>query len=177
MAEPECTFCDRPAELECPTCHNLYCSEHGDDVCLRCMAPESALPGAVLYRGSLLVLGVASALAIWLFLSPPEDSAPATGEAPRPTATSMFSETATPTPEGERPSPTPATAELPATPTPVVSPTGEPTASGQTYTVQPGDSLSLIADNFGTTVDAILAANPEITDPGSITAGQVIVIP
>ncbi|MCA9822385.1 MAG: LysM peptidoglycan-binding domain-containing protein [Dehalococcoidia bacterium] len=178
MADPECTFCDNPAESECPTCLNLYCSEHGDDVCLRCMAPESALPGAVLYRGSLLVLGVASILAIWLFIRPPEESAPMRSDSPAPTSTSIFQSTATPTAEGNRPTATPTQESLPATATTVLSPTASPTAeTGGTYTVEPGDSLGLIADRFGTSVEALLIANPEITDPANINVGQVIIIP
>src|SRR5690554_2857974 len=96
MAEPECQFCDKPAEHECPTCHNLFCEEHGDDVCLRCMAPEAAVPGVLLYRGSLVVLAVASFLAIFLFIRPPEDEAPA-ASGPEPTPTSAITATATPT--------------------------------------------------------------------------------
>jgi nucleoid-associated protein YgaU len=176
MADPECTFCDKPAEHECPTCHNLYCSDHGDDICLRCASPEAALPGAVLYRGSLLVLGVASILAIWLFLRPPEENAPAVADRPVPAATSAFASTATPTAEGDRPSPTATQVVLPATPTPVVTPI--PTAPAvNTYTVESGDTLSLIAEDFGVSVEEILAANPDITDPESISPGQVIIIP
>lgn len=176
MTDPECTYCDKPAEHDCPTCHNLYCADHGDDVCLRCMSPEAALPGAALYRGSLVVLGVASVLAIWLFIRPPEDAAPAGADRPVPTPTSVFAATATATTEGDRPSPTATSPLLPATPTPDMTPT--PTQSpAQTYTVQPGDTLGLIALDFDTTVEAIIAANPEITDPGDIDIGQVIIIP
>lgn len=45
------------------------------------------------------------------------------------------------------------------------------------YIVQRGDTLSAIARRFNTTVSAILAANPEITDPNVIFPGQVIIIP
>jgi len=45
------------------------------------------------------------------------------------------------------------------------------------YTVQPGDSLFTIAQRFGTTVPAILALNPQITDPNLIFPGQRICIP
>jgi spore germination protein len=45
------------------------------------------------------------------------------------------------------------------------------------YTVAPGQSLYLIAQYYGVTVPKILQANPEITDPSRIQAGQVIVIP
>lgn len=45
------------------------------------------------------------------------------------------------------------------------------------YVVILGDTLSEIADRFGVTVAAILAANPDITDPDLIEAGQIIWIP
>jgi len=48
---------------------------------------------------------------------------------------------------------------------------------GFIYVVQPGDSLFTIAQRFGTTVDAILAVNPQITDPDVIFPGQRICIP
>jgi LysM repeat protein len=46
------------------------------------------------------------------------------------------------------------------------------------YTVQPGDSLSGIAEQFfGVTLGALEAANPQITNPNLIVPGQVIRIP
>lgn len=45
-----------------------------------------------------------------------------------------------------------------------------------TYTIQPGDTLFSIANRFGTTVEALAAANG-IADPASIQAGQSIAIP
>ena len=48
---------------------------------------------------------------------------------------------------------------------------------GTTYTVKKGDTLSAIAKRYGTTVDAILKANPNIKNPNLIKVGQVIVIP
>ncbi|MBE3598800.1 MAG: LysM peptidoglycan-binding domain-containing protein [Limnochordaceae bacterium] len=45
------------------------------------------------------------------------------------------------------------------------------------YTVQPGDTLFFIAQRFGTTVTAILALNPQITNPDLIFPGQVICVP
>jgi nucleoid-associated protein YgaU len=45
------------------------------------------------------------------------------------------------------------------------------------YTVQPGDRLSTIAGQFGITLEAILGANPAITDPSLIRSGQVIRLP
>lgn len=50
-------------------------------------------------------------------------------------------------------------------------------SSGLTYTVQSGDSLSAIAARYGTTLSALLAANPSITNPNVISVGQVINLP
>lgn len=67
-----------------------------------------------------------------------------------------------------------------ATPSPAESPqpTTAPTAApgGQTYTVQPGDTLFSIALSFGLTVEELAQAN-QITDPSTIYAGQVLIIP
>jgi len=45
------------------------------------------------------------------------------------------------------------------------------------YTIQLGDSLRAIALAFHSTQDAIIKANPSITDPNKLSAGQVINIP
>lgn len=44
-----------------------------------------------------------------------------------------------------------------------------------TYVVQAGDSLALIAERFGVTVEALQASNG-IVDPDQIDVGQVLVI-
>ena len=46
-----------------------------------------------------------------------------------------------------------------------------------TYVVKPGDTLYLIAQRFGTTVNAILRLNPQITNPDLIFPWQEIRIP
>ena len=59
-------------------------------------------------------------------------------------------------------------------------PAGEgaaPADAGGTYRVRPGDALEGIAAAFGTSVPALLAANPAITDPDVIVAGAVLAIP
>ena len=48
---------------------------------------------------------------------------------------------------------------------------------GNTYIVLPGDTIEEIAELCGTTVDAILKINPEITDPDNLYPGQIIRIP
>jgi LysM repeat protein len=69
-----------------------------------------------------------------------------------------------------------ATAAPTAVPTvPAAAPTAP--ASGFThYTVQRGDTLYSIARRYGTTVEAIMAANG-ITDPRTLRVGQVLLIP
>lgn len=46
----------------------------------------------------------------------------------------------------------------------------------QIYTIQSGDSLSAVADRYGTTVDAIMQTN-ELTDPNVVYIGQRLIIP
>jgi len=53
-------------------------------------------------------------------------------------------------------------------------PTTTPTT---TYTVQAGDTLFNIAQRYNITLDSLIAANPNITNPNFITIGQVINIP
>jgi DNA-binding beta-propeller fold protein YncE/4-amino-4-deoxy-L-arabinose transferase-like glycosyltransferase len=72
----------------------------------------------------------------------------------------------------------------PTSPTTVVSPTAMAecrtlpgSCAGNTYTVQPGDTLQCISQCTGVTLEALLAANPEIDDPDLILPGQAIVIP
>jgi len=50
-----------------------------------------------------------------------------------------------------------------------------PTPSGL-YVVQPNDTLSGLAEDFGTTVEELMAAN-NLTDPNAIQAGQTLLIP
>ena len=58
-----------------------------------------------------------------------------------------------------------------------IVPPPPPPPSGQTYYVQRGDTLKIIAARFGTTVDTILKLNPKITNPNLIYVGQVLRIP
>ena len=50
------------------------------------------------------------------------------------------------------------------------------TGGGTTYTVESGDTLYGIAGRFGTSVNAIAAANG-ISDPNYIYVGQQLTIP
>jgi LysM repeat protein len=173
MAEANCHYCDRAAEAECPTCGRLYCREHGEDVCLRCLAPEAAAPTAIAYRGAVLALVVGSVVTLFLVIRPPESKS--ANDTPRElaTATTSFLSTATPTRQGGDASRTTV-----ATATAGAQPTGAATAAGtvRTYTVRDGDSLSVIAEQFNTTVDAIMALNPGLT-PETLQIGAVLQIP
>ena len=62
------------------------------------------------------------------------------------------------------------------TPTPEPQPTNTPSSLGQTYTVQSGDIPVTIAEKFGITVEALLAANPGL-DPRAMHAGDILIIP
>jgi LysM repeat protein len=57
------------------------------------------------------------------------------------------------------------------------APTTKPAPTQQTYRIKQGDTLSRVAKQFGVTVEAILAANKNITNPNRIKVGDVIVIP
>ncbi len=121
---------------------------------------------------------VVVALAIASAIFSPSGPAPSQGEA-------LYTPSATPSPS---PSPSPTrTFTLP--PTPTATPTSTPRATDTpsprpkpsptftSYVVKTGDTLSAIARRFGVTLQAILAANPDITDPRHIRAGQIILIP
>jgi len=99
----------------------------------------------------------------------PPTKAPATAAAstPAPAATSApaTAAPATATPVAAAPTETPA---------PAVTVT--PSSLGQTYAVQAGDFPASIAEKFGVTLEALLAANPGI-DPTNLQIGQVLIIP
>lgn len=57
---------------------------------------------------------------------------------------------------------------------PSIPPPPATSPGGFVYTVQPGDTLYGIARRFGVSVDALLAANPQIQDPGLVCPGQPI---
>lgn len=181
---PACYYCENAAEAECPTCGRLYCGEHGDDVCLRCMSPESAAPSAAVYRGSILVLVIASLITLFLIVRPPESKSATNLVRDLPTSTAAVSTTATPTNPGGAATATQRTGtQVPSSVTPV-SPTASasqaasvsPTATGRTYVMKSGDTLSAVAASFGVTVAELLAANPGL-NPDTIAVGAEIKIP
>ncbi|MYA54236.1 MAG: LysM peptidoglycan-binding domain-containing protein [Dehalococcoidia bacterium] len=149
--------------------------------------PERATPSAWAYRGSIAALVVGSFLALFLVLRPPESKSQAelvrpaapTAEptaTPEPTATAQPS-TPTPAPPATPdPTPTPAAATPTPPPTPAATPTPTPAPAAFDYEIVSGDTLSDIAESFGTSVDAILDLNPGL-DPNTLQIGQIILVP
>ena len=65
---------------------------------------------------------------------------------------------------------------------PVAFPLGRPPAppacvGGCLYGVQPGDTFFLIARRFGVSLQAIIAANPQVVNPNAIVPSQVVCVP
>ena len=184
-----CYACGRDAIHRCPRCAKPFCDQHGGELCAACQDPSSAIPSGALFRGALLVLLVASVLALWLLIRPPGTSDNESGaQAGQPSVTrtptalattARPSVTPTGTPQGTATG-TPGVSATPggtpgATPTPAPSPTPEPSPFEE-YTVQQGDSLSSIAQQFGTTADELARIN-SITDPNTLDVGQKLQVP
>ncbi len=189
-----CYVCGKEATHRCPRCAKLYCDEHGDELCAACQDPASAIPSGAVFRGSLLALLVACVLALWLLIQPPGLPGGEPGEEavlPLPTITPVSVVSPTPTPLAT-PTATPtATPSLTpeATPSPTLSPTPEPTPTPPTptptpepppfteYEVQPGDTLSAIAQAFGTTIDELVRINGLASQDVIIDVGQKLLVP
>lgn len=58
-----------------------------------------------------------------------------------------------------------------------ISPTALPCPNGQLYTVRSGDTLFFIARRNNISLQSLIDANPQITDPNTIFPGQIICIP
>jgi serine/threonine-protein kinase len=108
---------------------------------------------------ALALLGVALALLPALLGGAGAATAPTSPAATAPTSPAATADAASAAP-------------LPAEPG--ASPTAP--AEGGRYVVQPGDTLSAIAGHFGTSVEALLAANG-LSDPNLIRAGNTLIIP
>jgi len=59
---------------------------------------------------------------------------------------------------------------------PTLTPTRPPSPTPNTYTVRAGDTISNIADEFGISMEELMAAN-RLQDPNELSVGQVLVIP
>lgn len=132
-------------------------------MCDNCRAPLHVTPSAALFRGSLIVVAVAALLGIWALIAPPSlpgERRVAASAAQNPAAVHSRPTQGNP-------------AQF--VPTPGASPSPIQSAM-RTYTVAFGDTLSGIAQNFGTTIEAIEQANPGVT-PATLKAGQQLLIP
>lgn len=142
------------------------------------------LIGAVAAAGLIAAVGVATAsgafgddpLGVLTATATPSPSGGeeilAAARTPRPSATPAPTASPSPTP---LPPATPLATATPSPEAPALTPPPPPVAS-RTYTVVAGDTLGLIANRFGTTVEALMAANG-ITDPDHVVEGQVLTIP
>jgi LysM repeat protein len=149
------------------------------------MAPESAVPSALVYRGSILTLVVATLLTVFLLIRPPAEKSQASLVRELPTSTAAISATATPTPPrtatqagsgDETPEATPATPETPgASPTAAETAEATPTTGPRVHIVAAGDTLSGIAAEYDTTVDELERLNPGIDE--NINIGDEVIVP
>lgn len=64
-----------------------------------------------------------------------------------------------------------------ASPSPAAPPPMAPPPGGGSYRIERGDTLGEIAHAHGTTVQALMAANPQIRDPDLILAGDTLRLP
>jgi LysM repeat protein len=184
----QCYACELDATQECPRCGALYCDDHGDALCDRCQDPALALPSYQIYRGSILALLIGSVFAVWLLVLPPAGAdrdappSPLAGFTP-PTPTATVEVTPTPTPVVTSTPAVTATPTATSTPSPTPTATATPEPTFETYVVESGDSLFLIAERFlpagrdlGEFADEIAEING-ISDPTQIFIGQELQIP
>jgi LysM repeat protein len=88
---------------------------------------------------------------------------------------------ATPTPSPGTPTPEPTdifveTPEPSVAPLPTEGPVGTEAPAGQRYKVKKGDTMWAIAQEFGVSLAALKAANPDV-DPQKMAIGTILVIP
>lgn len=123
---------------------------------LRTIAGQPTIPSIL--RTLLLLIGLATGLAGCTLPDPPQPTTP------RPTAATILEITPAPTQDVDATATSYALMLVPS-----------PTPAGL-YIVQPGDTLSALAESFGTTVAEIMAANG-LTDANALQIGQPLLIP
>ncbi len=119
---------------------------------------------------------IASLVALFLVLRPPEKTSDNGVIRQVPTSTAAVNATATPTPPVTRTTTATTTAAASASPGTSPTPATTPTPGPKTYVVRSGDTLSTIAAENDTTVDAIVALNPGL-DPDTLPVGAEILLP
>jgi hypothetical protein len=183
-----CYACENQATRQCRRCAKYYCELHGGHLCGACLSPASSLPSFNLYRGSLLVLLVGTAVALWLLVRPPGSGDGQEVVINRPSPTAAVAE-ATASPQATEATPA-ATEQTPAPPasTPsggrTATPRATATSEERTYVVQSGDSLSSIADQFAPSgtepfqyAIQIAAASGLASVDEQIFPGQILILP
>lgn len=195
-----CFSCEQPAVNACKRCSKPYCEDHGNATfCADCLRPASAMPSFNLYRGSLLVLLIGTAVAVLLLVRPPGSSSGApdvTVARVTPTARSggggSTPSSGTPPQQQETPAPseqTPGATGTPGaeeTPSAGETPDAEPTSdvAFRQYVIQDGDSLFSIAENnmppgddLVAYVEAIATLNGWTVDSAILVVGETILLP
>ncbi len=187
-----CYACDAAAINACKRCAKPYCEDHGNaQYCADCLKPSSALPSFNLYRGSLLVMLLGTAIAVVLIIRPPGETkgaSPVVVGGASPTATASGG-TPQPTVAAQTPGAAASAAAGSATPaasgtaTVVPSPTATPAPFNE-YTVKPGDSVAGIAQQLVSPGDDLIAFENAIINLNNLDAnnpvlhpGQVLLIP
>jgi len=134
--------------------------------------------GLIALTAVVVGLAIASAILSATSPEPPRSQAlytpsarPSPSPSPTPSPTRAFTP---PPPTSTAPAPTSTPV---ATDTPSSSPSTTPSPAFTSYVVKTGENLDAITRRFGVTINAILAANPDITDPRYVIAGQTILIP
>lgn len=181
----DCYYCDNVAAQECARCGALYCDDHGDALCQRCMDPMHALPSYRIYRGSLITLLVGTVFAVWLLVQPLGTDAdgplpnsisnvlgtPSAGESPVPKGVSVSGQPTAPAGQVAGPPPS----------SPVPTATG--TVPPLSHTVEAGDTLVAIATKYLPAGKAVADFAIEIqqangiADAATIRVGQTLRIP
>jgi hypothetical protein len=175
-----CYACEQAASHQCSRCSKSYCLAHGDDaqaggqgLCADCLNPLNAAPSSAVYRTSLFALLIASVVALWLLIRPPD--LPGEAETVRPQPTS--NENPEPTDPAVGPTDTAPAQETPApqdaTPTEAAE---TPAPEVTEYTVVDGDTWFGIAEAFGVDAEDLAAVNG-LTLDDFIQPGDVLVIP
>jgi hypothetical protein len=159
-----CYRCGAAPDGQCPQCRRPFCKDHGNRLCLDCRRaggvlevriPLRGVPSSLLYRGALAALTVVVVLLVW-------DS---------------WTWVARGGPNPARVIPTATVA--PAQPTVAArteSPTPLPPATERVHVVAEGETLTAIARQYNTTVDAIVQLN-NLGDRELIRQGQTLRIP
>ena len=175
----ECYSCENEATRQCRRCARVYCEVHGGEYCAECLNPASALPSFNLYRGSLLALLVGTAVAVWLLVRPPGPGSSGLIDIIDVTPTTIFTQVRS---TETVLSPTPGTETVTPEPDETAEPAPSETPEPRTYTVQPGDTLSGIAEEFAPPGVSATEYADDIADANDltgdlITPGDTLILP